>query len=182
MKGRVLVTMPFNKKNSYVASFKKIVEDTDPRLTVADLEAVMSRKPVLGRVMPDIFGYKKVLEMARMDGFSTDNYTSVKWLWLQLANATGNYSLSIGYDRKKLDIFQEKREEPVSSIALVSIEKKRNHEDEKLEDYNYNRNAETQWLPIDSAFLGQTRDLLGHSDRERFKYLFEDDELPRVKL
>ena len=174
MKDRVLATMPFDKGNPYVKSFSRIVEETDPHLTIEQLKELRSSRPVIGRVMSDFYGYKKVLEMGRFEGLNADNYADIEWIWLELANTNTGYGLSLGTDDKELQIFQDKHAEPVTNIALLRAQKKRKHAGSNIDDYRYDEGAKTVWVAIDKPFLKDTAKLLSPPSRDMFSYLFEN--------
>jgi hypothetical protein len=162
MERRLLVEVKHKKNKEYVNNFQKLVSETDPRLTIRQLENLCSQKPFVGHVLEGVFGYKKVLRLGRLLELKVEKYFKSYNLSLVKGNIKNKYSLGIGTKKKDLEIFMEISSLNENSFSLTNA----------TEEY-YEKDIKTDWVKPSEEFLQQTFNLLPRESQETFQSMLD---------
>ncbi len=161
MKGLVLATVLHKKETlKYISNFERIVRETSPRLTPSDIKALCSKKPIVGQVLEECFGYERVLKLRRFETIkeayqSADN--NIEFVVGNIAtDRDADYGLSIGSKNSCIEIFQEAY-------------------DRRGDVYNTDKDYldRTNWVQVPEPFLQKTHGFLISPDQQRFKKLLQ---------
>jgi hypothetical protein len=163
MKREVLIVITSKENKTYINNFKKIVSDTSPRLKIDELTKIYSKKPVIGQVLKNCFGYEKVLSLERLETLKSEKheydskYRAYTGLWLVVKHLNGENSLGIGSKNKNVEIFQE-------------VDNK-SGEQYSLSDTTFHSGEITKWVKPSQVFLQKTLKLLPGKSQAKFKGL-----------
>lgn len=177
----------------YVSEYQRMVSEANPRLDIRDMRKLCSPNPIevmnanpnkaivrelfmecpertiIGRSIPDIFGFTNLLTLDSFSGLEIDNLGGKYQLWMVSSNFLDEYSLSIGFNQDKLKIIQKKETENQRFfLADVEHHKKRNDEHYL---YKYDLNVKTNYFNIEKDFLKATHAFLKPEYKEKFEVL-----------